>query len=771
MKKLVLSRCSSARRAMPRYVATLGAWALLTASVSAADFTWTFGPGVDVGKLAYGDGIDSAPGNAFYNGSMYFFEDREGKSAHVWKGTNLDALVYQYQAVLDNTFPVYAGDLGCWFAGLWIDPATGDFYSPVHHEFNKLKTPGFAESRRLGIAKSTDQGRHWTYLGDCLSSPNDDLKGPEYWKGDVLDAGCGDPHLFVDTKSGYFYLYYVNKYFLKSRSSNEHKMKVARCKISDRMAPGKWFKFYNGAWTEPGMGGKGTWLDKLHAFPDVKYSTYLGKYIAIGQATETKFGIQTCTSMETQDWTNVENLGAFSPMTWGYPLLTDDANQADNGQVDQTMRIYLGSCAPAKCYYWPVTLSAGTSEKRVDSEYRGLIKEENMYFEPNPMLNWNYPGKIAYESKSLNYVGTWANSFNYDDDSGGTKYSETAGDSVELSFPGDSVNVRVRKAPDAGRCDIYLDDLAVPVATDVDTYCASNSHAQSIFAKNGLAQGNHVVKLVVKGTHQASAAGNRIYLDSITFTKATPAYDCPDTPTGVSAVTHSNGIALAWSRVMGASSYNVYRTTHSNGVSNLRMIKKGAVGTGLTDSGAVERAEYYYRVTAVDADGKESLRSAFVHASQTSKPMILSNVEGAACQVVAGAGRAGSAGLVLSGTGTGAKACHAYFAIFETAVSVEPGSILRYWLKPENELGRCTGIDLLFQDGSNLRDSAAHDLDGLGVHPGAPKGKMGQWKQIEIPIGQWLAGKVIRQVVLAFDQPGAKGPFQAVVADVSIGQE
>jgi hypothetical protein len=598
------------------------------ASAPAADFTWTFGPPVNVSHLAYGDGIDENPGNAFYKGNMYFFENRYAASAHIWKGTNMDSLAYQYQAVCDKTFPVYVGDLGCWFAGLWIDPDTGDFYSSVHHEFNKLATPGFVESRRVGIAKSTDQGRNWTYLGDCLSSPNDDMKGPEYWKGDAVDAGCGDQHLFVDTKSGYFYLYYVNKYFYKSRKSNEHKMKVARCKISDMMAPGKWFKFYNGAWTEPGMGGKGSWLDKLHQFPDVKYSTYLGKYIAIGHAAKGMFGIQICTSMETQDWTNVENLGAFSPMTWGYPLLTDDANQADNGQVDQTMRIYFGSCAPAKCYYWPVTLGTGVSKKSVGFDYRSFVKDENMYFEPNPMLNWNYPGKIAYGSKSLNYVGTWTNSFHYDDDSGGTKYSESAGDSVELSFPGDSVIVRVRKAPDAGLCDIYLDDLVTPVATGVDTYCATNAHAQAIFAKNGLAQSNHLVKIVIKGARNPSSSGNRIYLDSITFTKATPAYDCPDTPTGVSAVTHSNGIGLAWNRVMGASSYNVYRTTHSNGVSNLRMIKKGAVGTGYVDASAAVRKDYYYRVTVVDPDGKESLRSATVRASWNAPGWITVNDNG-----------------------------------------------------------------------------------------------------------------------------------------------
>ena len=68
MKACTLSRCSSAgRRALPRRVAALGAWALLTAFVVAADFTWQFGPGVDVKKLAYE--IRTAPDAAFSPGS------------------------------------------------------------------------------------------------------------------------------------------------------------------------------------------------------------------------------------------------------------------------------------------------------------------------------------------------------------------------------------------------------------------------------------------------------------------------------------------------------------------------------------------------------------------------------------------------------------------------------------------------------------------------------------------------------------------------------
>jgi hypothetical protein len=46
---------------------------------------------------------------------------------------------------------------------------------------------------------------------------------------------------------------------------------------------------------------------------------------------------------------------------------------------------------------------------------------------------------------------------------------------------------------------------------------------------------------------------------------------------------------------------------------------------------------------------------------------------------------------------------------------------------------------------------------------------VGQWTKIECPIGNWHAGKVIKQVVLAFDQGGAQGPFKTAVDDLFIG--
>jgi len=154
---------------------------------------------------------------------------------------------------------------------------------------------------------------------------------------------------------------------------------------------------------------------------------------------------------------------------------------------------------------------------------------------------------------------------------------------------------------------------------------------------------------------------------------------------------------------------------------------------------------------------------------QNVRTVTVNNVEGASCRVVPNAGRAGKAGLVLDGEARGDKATHVYYAVFETPVAVGPSSILRYWIKPENELGRSSGVDLIFQDNSNLRDSQARDLNGQSLHPGQPKGPVGQWTKIECPIGNWHAGKVIKQVVLAFDRGPSQGQFKTVVDDLYIG--
>lgn len=61
--------------------------------------------------------------------------------------------------------------------------------------------------------------------------------------------------------------------------------RVARCAIADKMAPGKWKRFYNGKWEEPGLGGKASFVPAKY----VMYNTYLKKYLSFNYGSGISF--------------------------------------------------------------------------------------------------------------------------------------------------------------------------------------------------------------------------------------------------------------------------------------------------------------------------------------------------------------------------------------------------------------------------------------------------------------------------------------------------
>ncbi|MBI3922916.1 MAG: chitobiase/beta-hexosaminidase C-terminal domain-containing protein, partial [Armatimonadetes bacterium] len=109
-----------------------------------------------------------------------------------------------------------------------------------------------------------------------------------------------------------------------------------------------------------------------------------------------------------------------------------------------------------------------------------------------------------------------------------------------------------------------------------------------------------------------------------------------------------------------------------------------------------------------------------------------------------------------------------YFKVFEGPLEVSPDSLLSYWIRPTNERGTCVGIDLVFADGSILRDSGATTREGQGLHPGNPKGAIGEWTQISIPLGRSHAGKTISAVLFAYDSRAGGGPFEAFIDDLTL---
>ncbi|OIK01853.1 PA14 domain-containing protein [Streptomyces colonosanans] len=87
----------------------------------------------------------------------------------------------------------------------------------------------------------------------------------------------------------------------------------------------------------------------------------------------------------------------------------------------------------------------------------------------------------------------------------------------------------------------------------------------------------------------------------------------PAAPTKLKAESSSDGVLLAWNMVADASSYRVYRATSSDGTYT-RIAATGL--NSYVDGSSADDTRYYYRVTAVDAAGNESARSATVSATR-----------------------------------------------------------------------------------------------------------------------------------------------------------
>lgn len=125
---------------------------------------------------------------------------------------------------------------------------------------------------------------------------------------------------------------------------------------------------------------------------------------------------------------------------------------------------------------------------------------------------------------------------------------------------------------------------------------------------------------------------------------------------------------------------------------------------------------------------------------------------------------------LLSGTPTAGKHSFAYAQIFLPRRTVMPDTILTYWIRPLNDNGSHSGLDMRFTDGTVLRDMGVRDTAGLSCHTGTPKGPIGKWTKVTVQLGQTPAcGKVIDKMMLAFDtQRPIDEPFRVMVDDIRL---
>ncbi|MEU3430262.1 RICIN domain-containing protein [Streptomyces gardneri] len=286
---------------------------------------------------------------------------------------------------LESTYPPagssYSQRNFCDLAGVWVDPDTGDWYGLVHNEFTPQPFGDGVHFDGIDYAVSTDQGRTWTVKDHVITSPFSTRRGDTAaFPQQTYHYGDGDQRLFVDTASGYFYAFYGSRIVEKGGGWKAFHAHVARAPISGKMAPGSWKKWYDGAWTEPGVGGResnmtpvtasdtsghtpvggeydpansGTVSQQVAAgrmpptsplfVMDITYNAHLGLYIgepqAVDQSGNAPQEIYATDDLTTQKWFRLGDTGSYRNASW-YRWFLDGVNKTGSGIVGRNFRSY-----------------------------------------------------------------------------------------------------------------------------------------------------------------------------------------------------------------------------------------------------------------------------------------------------------------------------------------------------------------------------------------------------------------------------------------------
>lgn len=441
----------------------------------------------------------------------------ETKPAYRFMGTNFENTQRQPDGVIST--PVSRPYI---LGGMWYDSINHKLYAPLHCE-----TRGYYTTilRQITLASSTDKGLTWKYEGPIMTRDNPDQPLPTsressglYW-----DGGEGDFYLFADERGGYVYLY--SNHYVWSKTGvwgppfgffTYMKHHVARCAIKDKLAPGKWQKFYNGGWTEPALGGKASDVDGYY----VMYNTYLKKYISFNYNSS----ISVCSDLSKQDWSPCFKIPGDA---WGCSPGPDAGVGAWHVLNEGKNDVYTGGKSLWLYSYWEkkffglykIDLGPG---KTTDTAGYSIGYAGNLVTSPDPsglyLFGARYESDDPIEARRTRrvsctlqentYKGTWTDELNRNYYESKARVSETDGGQIEFSFKGADIYWRAVKGPDCGKADVYIDNV---FQKSVDCYATPMTPYQFAFIRKGLdPDQTHTLKIVLKGDKNPKSSGTVI---------------------------------------------------------------------------------------------------------------------------------------------------------------------------------------------------------------------------------------------------------------------
>ena len=474
--------------------------------------------------LCVGWGIDSPIGCVLIDGRLWVMFNSGNQYGTVVKVARFVGSDFEHTTRKeDGTIEVEKGVSTHFCGGLWYDADSGTLYAPIHCEYkNAISPPAGWARKKVRLATSTDKGLTWRMVGDILTAS---LSGDEDWlkySGSYFEAGPGDFDFYADSLGGYFYLFTCNAYAPKNGRMNNFLWfnEAARCRISDKMAPGKWWKFCNGRWNEPGLGGKSSRIamDTYGIYGRVIYSTYLKTYLRIGPTlgfadsrfTDTGFTdgsiyLSVCDDLAKQQWSAKIKL-LNQPKNKKLGITVTDGQAKNPFICDNRLRIY---------HYWlydlpseaiDVTFSSGATAVEAFPAFSSYA------FEPIPEsgdpIVARHTKIVGSNAKEVEYRGEgWKTTKHAGYYRGVVKESDRAGHSVLFSWKGDAIYWRAVAAKDAGMADIYIDGK---FQTTVDCYYQESLPYQFAYIKTGLEKKKHRIEIRIKSEKNPLSVGTMI---------------------------------------------------------------------------------------------------------------------------------------------------------------------------------------------------------------------------------------------------------------------
>lgn len=220
-------------------------------------------------------------------------------------------------------------ECGAWLNSIYKETAT-HWLGWYHAEHNCNYSAGVTY-KSMAFVESTDAGKTWTKT----KYPKNQVLTPfntQYNEGDGRVIAVGS----------YFYMFYLD--------TIDYKIHIARATISSEGRPGSWYKYYNGSFSQPGLGGNSSAVNPNLIEQFVTPNTYLNNYLSLFISGKWGFTLNYAPTSDMFNWTanpstlfppvststdtRVDDWSTSRPTTdlslYGYPSLIDVSGSSDS---------------------------------------------------------------------------------------------------------------------------------------------------------------------------------------------------------------------------------------------------------------------------------------------------------------------------------------------------------------------------------------------------------------------------------------------------------